>query len=515
PVPARWVDVRGAIESDTRNYISREQFDDLCQAQDITATQDIDTLLSYFHDLGILLHFAENPLLSNKVILKPAWATNAVYRIFDDLSIKAKAGRFSRQDCTNIWHDQQYRHMHDVLIELMKNFRLVYEIGTTGNLVAPQLLPQSTPDYPWDTAHNSHMQLRYDAFMPKGIFWQFAVTMYRYIHNHDWVWRNGMILRRGDTWAEVIENINLRRISLRFYGPSIAEFRAVIIDELDNISGAFHNLEYDKMIPCQCSECTGSNHPHFFKYAFLKKRQEARRRFTADCEISDQDVQINLLLEGFEVREILSSVPDKKGQEPTPPPSAQASNTPAAKAQPALQTIQIFLASSSELREDREQFEIFINRKNKQYIEDGIFLKLVIWEDFLNAMSKTRSQDEYNRAIAENCDIFLILCHTKVGQYTHEEFTTALETFKSSGRPLIFTYFKSAPVDPTCLKEEDMKTLFEFREQLSGMGHFYQSYADATALKHNFGEELIKFLPKLTDPPRPAGTPPERGSTPG
>lgn len=107
PVPTRWVDVRQAIEDDSRNHIYREQFDEICQTQDqdIMAGQDIDTLLSYFHDLGILPHFADNPLLHNRVILKPAWATNAVYRIFDDDTIKAKLGRFSRQDCADIWDE--------------------------------------------------------------------------------------------------------------------------------------------------------------------------------------------------------------------------------------------------------------------------------------------------------------------------------------------------------------------------------------------------------------------------
>ncbi|NJL58018.1 hypothetical protein HC928_25050, partial [bacterium] len=149
-VPARWVDVRQAIEADDRNHIYREQFDDICQAQGITASQDIDTLLGYFHDLGILLHFAENPLLRNRVILNPTWATNAVYRIFDDDRTKAKAGRFTRDDCAAIWRDPQYRHMHDVLIELMKNFRLVYEIDTTDQLVAPNCCPRY-PTYPGTT----------------------------------------------------------------------------------------------------------------------------------------------------------------------------------------------------------------------------------------------------------------------------------------------------------------------------------------------------------------------------
>ncbi len=58
--------------------------------------------------------------------------------------------------------------------------------------------------------------------------------------------------------------------------------------------------------------------------------------------------------------------------------------------------VKIFLASSSELKSDREQFEILINRENKEYIKKNIFLELVIWEDFLDVMSQTRLQDEYS-----------------------------------------------------------------------------------------------------------------------
>lgn len=57
-------------------------------------------------------------------------------------------------------------------------------------------------------------------------------------------------------------------------------------------------------------------------------------------------------------------------------------------------TKRLFLASSSDLKEDRKEFEIFINRKNKDWVSRGIFLELIVWEDFLDAVSKTRLQDE-------------------------------------------------------------------------------------------------------------------------
>ena len=44
--------------------------------------------------------------------------------------------------------------------------------------------------------------------------------------------------------------------------------------------------------------------------------------------------------------------------------------------------IKIFLASSLELKTDREQFEILIHRKNKELRGRNIFLDLELWEDF-------------------------------------------------------------------------------------------------------------------------------------
>jgi hypothetical protein len=59
---------------------------------------------------------------------------------------------------------------------------------------------------------------------------------------------------------------------------------------------------------------------------------------------------------------------------------------------PPTESKKIFLASSSELATDRRSFEIFIGCLNKHCIRRGIFLELVIWEDFLDAMSNAPPQ---------------------------------------------------------------------------------------------------------------------------
>ncbi|MGK7886633.1 MAG: hypothetical protein AB4057_18655 [Crocosphaera sp.] len=160
-----------------------------------------------------------------------------------------------------------------------------------------------------------------------------------------------------------------------------------------------------------------------------------------------------------------------------------------------IKSLKIFLASSSELKEDREQFEIFINRKNKQYIKQGIFLELVIWEDFLDAISQTRLQDEYNKVITE-CDLFVSLFLTKVGQYTEEEFDTAFGTFKENNKPLIYTYFKDSPINLSRITTE-INTLLKFKEKLSNLGHFYTSYNSIEDLKYRFDQQLNKAFEQL------------------
>ncbi len=154
-----------------------------------------------------------------------------------------------------------------------------------------------------------------------------------------------------------------------------------------------------------------------------------------------------------------------------------------------LKIVTLFLASSSELADDRRAFEILIGRKNKNLIKENIYLDLIIWEDFLDAMSATRLQDEYDKAIV-GCDVFVSLFHTKVGKYTEEEFLKALEAFNKNKRPLIYTYFKTTEVK--------MASLVNFQEQLRGLGHFHTRYKDTDDLNYQFGEQIVKFLPMFS-----------------
>lgn len=165
-----------------------------------------------------------------------------------------------------------------------------------------------------------------------------------------------------------------------------------------------------------------------------------------------------------------------------------------------MNTVKIFLASSAELKDDRIQFELFINRKNKEWAAFNVFFDLQVWEDFMDAMSATRLQDEYNKEIAR-CDIFVLLYWTKMGKYTAEEFEVAYQHFKTTKKPLIYTYHKQDG------SGNETATLQPFRDRLAQLGHFEVSYKNTEDLLGRFGDQLSKLRQTfLKDAPPPGNS---------
>ena len=159
-----------------------------------------------------------------------------------------------------------------------------------------------------------------------------------------------------------------------------------------------------------------------------------------------------------------------------------------------MDTIRIFIASSSELLEDRKEFRDFLSVENDRLHSKGVYLKLVQWENFLDAISQTSLQDEYNKDL-KNAQIVICLFFTKTGKYTQEEFDKALQQFKETGSPLIFTYFKSGapPADPT---DQLALDLISFKKRLSDIGHFYTVYNNIDDLKYQFRKQLDRLEDK-------------------
>ncbi|MEH2339011.1 COR domain-containing protein [Nostoc sp.] len=275
PLPKTWVRVREALESDARNYIGLDEYLNICQQNGFTQRNDKLQLSSYLHDLGVCLHFQEDPLLNKTIILKPKWGTDAVYKVLDNEEVIRKLGSFTQSDLANIWCEDEYTTMHDELLRLMINFKLCYEIPRSkGNYIAPQLLSANQPPYKWDETNNLILRYTYE-FMPKGIITQFIVAMHELINQQECVWKSGVVLSKEQTKAEVIEYYGKREIKIRVSGRHKRDLMTEVTLKLDEIHASYQRLKYHKLIPCNCDTCKDSQEPHFYLF-------EELRQFIAD-----------------------------------------------------------------------------------------------------------------------------------------------------------------------------------------------------------------------------------------
>ncbi len=478
-LPKQWVEIRTALEqmASTKNYLSLEDYLEVCAKYEIEEEEKALMLSSYLHDLGAFLHFQDDLVLRDFFILRNDWATDAVYKVLDNPKVKAARGYFTQKDLEFIWRDKQYRFKQLQLLALMERFQLCFALRDRSEKtwLAPQLLPIETPDYEWNKEDNLLLRYRY-GFMPKGLLSRFMVRTNHYVKDLDKAWRSGVFLQRENTAALVRETYGSREIRIRVKGAHPKELMTLIVEALDNINESYGSkLKVKKLIPCNCKLCKESKQPHFYDYSNLKRRKELGKR-TTECEVSYEDISVEGLLDGVFVREMQKTPSDLEAT--------------------SQKTIELFLASSNELKAERDAIEIFIRRENDRLAKKGIYLKLNLWEDLISAMSRTRKQDDYNEVILKS-PIFISLFATKVGQYTQEEFETAYQNFKKGGTTqYIYTYFKNAQISTRTMNIEQLSKLDQFKKYLSTEGHFYDNFDDMNDLKLQLKTQLDKIIDK-------------------
>lgn len=295
-LPQTWIRVREILESDSRNYISLEEYLTICKENGFDDINDGLQLSGYFHDIGVFLHFQDDPLLRKTIILKPEWGTAAVYKVLDNRDVIRNLGKFTSSDLTNIWNSNEYLDMHHELIQLMMKFQLCYRIPNSNDtFIAPQLLTENQPEYEWDVQNNLYLRYTYD-FMPKGIITRFIVAMHPYIMKQNFLWKSGVILEKENSYAEVIEHYEKKEIRIRISGKHNKELMTIIMHELDKIHLTYKKLKYDKLIPCSCSYCHKATEPHFYRYDQLQRFIEKDLE-DIQCGASGNMVHIGNLLE--------------------------------------------------------------------------------------------------------------------------------------------------------------------------------------------------------------------------
>jgi len=464
PVPKSWSTVRNALFENSKlvSHISFQTFVDLCKglAPDrFKNKEDIEDCCNFLHSIGVVLWYSKIEELKGCVILKPEWAMDAVYKIIDDKSIQEHNGHINPDDFTRLWNDKSAEE-HVVLKKMLETFKIAFPTKHSNRqYIIPARLTSMPPGKLWELEENFlHLEYEFE-FMPKGIVNQLSAELSRYIQGNE-VWNNAVNLTINETKSQIIEDAYNRILTITSKGINAQGINMLIMNALKNIIESYKGVKEEINVKCFCKDCQKSKTPSAFSYNQLLEKLKKNPNAIVTCNRSDKV---------FNVVELLYDVGlGKTGNKIIP----------------------IFLASSEELKGDREQFEIFINRENKELIKKGVFIELVVWEDFIDCMAQTKLQDEYNKA-AIHSEIFISLFWTKVGMYTKEEFGKAYAHFKEKGKPSVYTYFKNEVMRPNV----DNRSRLAFVEELKKMGHYPTYYENIDNLKYQFKMQLQKILP--------------------
>lgn len=461
------MDIRQRLEGTKDNFISYSRYREICSEFEMDDEQT-DRLSLYYHDLGVFLHFKENPVLQNIIFLKPEWATNAVYKVTDNKQVK-EHGRFRFGDLGKIWQDKKEYppNKHVDLVELMKSFELCFELPTGQEYIIPELLPADQPELDWDYKQNLRFKYVY-GFMPAGVMTRFIVNTHDLIKG-ELYWKDGVVLTWENSEALIVKTDN-RIIEVWIDGDDKKTLLGILRRHMDYIHSPFSNLEVSEMVPCICSKCDGNPDPYFYPYQNLieARKQDANE---IQCQISFTLISIEKLLGGIEDEER-----KKSGGK--------------------LQKIKIFLASSAELEEERQILKQLFYDETKKYINKNIFLDLVIWEDIKLAFYGDSIQDYFNEKMLK-CDVVIFLFWKKVGDFTKEEFDLAYKNFKEGKKPYyLYVYFKSGKVDIDEIDEEILK-IRDLKKEIAEAEQIYNEFKSKEDLILQLKKQLDLIIPEI------------------
>ena len=296
-----WYKVRERLEQDGRDWIEYTEFKQICRSEGLDNKQT-DILDKYLHDLGVIIHFRDRLELRNMVILKPEWATKAIYKVLDTQSVIDRDGILLHRELDQIRDSNIYPlDIFPKLLELMNKFELAYELPDRESHLVAERLPKEKPEFEWEDTENLRFYYHYD-FLPAGVITRFIVRVHQDLEDKldgtHLCWRKGAVLQREGTRALVTVEPSEKRIEINIYGSRKRELLAIIRNHFDHINSSIKKVKITKEIPCNCS----SDCPYIFNYEQLLIA-EKKGKVNVDCQESWKEVPLSLLLDGYKKKE--------------------------------------------------------------------------------------------------------------------------------------------------------------------------------------------------------------------
>ena len=296
-LPETWFTVKTKLEELGRqsNFITHDKYLDLCVENEVSDETSQRTLIGFLHDLGVVLHFQDDPRLEALGILNPQWVTNGVYKILNSHTLFQNKGVLTKFMLDEILNLSEYpRGKRLFIVDMMKKFELCYDIESDKTFLVPDLLPK---DEPAELKFNGVPAFEYAyPVLPSSVITRFIVRMNQKIDD-GLVWRTGVLLKIGGNKALVKADIEDRKITIAIDGVEHTRRDALsaIRYQLDEIHGSIKGLDAQKYVPIP-----NSPNAEPLKYEYLLMLEQAGQE-THLVQDGSRLIPIN-------VRQILSAI---------------------------------------------------------------------------------------------------------------------------------------------------------------------------------------------------------------
>ncbi|WP_282126757.1 COR domain-containing protein [Marinifilum flexuosum] len=307
-LPSTWENIRANLNSLNEDFISYDEFKKICNFSEV---EKISHMSGYLNDLGDIIHFKDDIILRNLVIINPHWLTKAIYKLIHSLKVQRNNGILDANDLEEYLDSNAYpKEKHFEILSLMEKFEICFKIIGSGNMyVIPTLLQAQSPikdiHEQFISPEALNYQIQYN-FLPSGLIERLICRINNYIENNIF-WKYGAIFNT-ETGRAFVELNKIRKIiTVRVIGEVKSYLYSIISHELKQIHSdlKLQMEDYAELYACNCMECTTSDQPHMFDKNVLTKYIRKSRNFI-DCQNSIESVNIEELMIGYK-----SSIPTK------------------------------------------------------------------------------------------------------------------------------------------------------------------------------------------------------------
>ena len=205
--PVTWAGIREKLLSlakENRNYISKDEYYQICQENKELSPEICVWLLEWFNDLGVCFSYHQNAEdkkeLAEYKVLNPVWLTNAIYIIINCGPRRATNGIIHTQVILDLLQKPETSVLPGVtytaqernyVLEVMRKFQLSYAVSESQEFI-PALCPDVTPKELHPTSWRKHVayELQY-TYLPDSVIHQLMIRFYHCL-NIGKIWRKGL-----------------------------------------------------------------------------------------------------------------------------------------------------------------------------------------------------------------------------------------------------------------------------------------------------------------------------------